>query len=376
MRGVRKYPKDTVIAREGDSSTTEMYMILHGSAGVYRDYRGPGERITQMLEPGAFFGELTLFAGRTRTESLVAVTDVIAIGISRDNCAELFAQQPELTFGMFETFLRRLSKLEQEHEALLIETGRAKARTTVSGASHLFPDGHGTYTLALANGSDCLFEDTVTCPLCGNTFKNLSLIATKLRRESTDKDMRVRYKDIEPLHYEIITCSECLFSAQVENFAGTSRRFWSAVTQALSPYRAEKVKIKTAEARDTFTVFAGYYLSLLCAPVCYDEYQLVRAGLWQKIGRLYSDCGDEAMVLHTLRQALTEYRYAFEHFTLTSRKDQQVCYMIGDLLQRLGELDEARNFFFQAKTNQGGTPLLKRQAELRLDEIRELKAAK
>ncbi|HHY52456.1 MAG TPA: DUF2225 domain-containing protein [Clostridiales bacterium] len=373
MTGVKKYAPGMVIAREGDSSTTEMYIILHGNAGIYKNYQMPGEVMTGTLTAGDFFGEMTLFAGKTRAETVVAITELIAIGINRQNIGELFSNQPELTFSLMEKICKRYDALFQEHQKLLLDTGKLSQDAASSAASPLFPKEHGSYTLALNNQSDCLYLDTVTCPLCGSSFKHLSVIATKLRRESTDPDMRVRYKDIEPLHYEIVTCPSCLFSAQSESFPTVSKGLWSAVFQAVSPYSGEKYKLKTGDQRDTFTVFAGYYLALLCAPHCFDEHQVITGSLWQKLSRIYQDCGDQTMVRYAWQNALKEFLYAYEHYTFNERKDEQISFIIGDLYQKLGDLDQARSFFFQVKSNRAGSPLMRRQADLRLEQIREMR---
>ncbi|MGI6404571.1 MAG: DUF2225 domain-containing protein [Oscillospiraceae bacterium] len=373
MTGVKKYSQGAVIAREGDSSTTELYILLHGNAGVYKNYKMPGEVLLGTLTAGDFFGEMTLFTGKTRAETVVALTDLIAIGINRQNIGELFSNQPELTFALIEKICKRLDALSQEHQNLLLETGRLSQEAASSAASSLFPKEHGSYTLSLNHQSDCLYLDTITCPLCDNSFKQLSVISTKLRRESTDPDLRVRYKDIEPLHYEIVTCPSCLFSAQGDSFSTVSKGLWSSVFQAVSPYSREKFKLKTGDQRDSFTVFAGYYLALICAPHCFDEHQVITGSLWQKLSRIYHDCGDETMVRYAVQQALKEFTYAYEHYTFNDRKDEQICFIIGDLHQKLGDLDQARNFFFQVKSNRAGTPLMRRQADIRLEEIREMR---
>ena len=373
MPGVKKYSPEMIIAREGDSSSTEMFILLHGNAGIYKNYKMPGEVMTGTLSAGDFFGEMTLFAEKTRAETVVALTELIAIGINRQNIGELFCNQPELTFVLMEKICKRLDTLSQEHQNLLMETGRLSSEASSSAASTLFPKGHGSYALDLNHQSDCLYLDSVTCPLCGNSFKQPSIITTKLRRESTDPDLRVRYKDMEPLYYEIITCPSCLFSAQSDSFTTVSKGIWSQVFQAVSPYTTEKVKLKTGDQRDTFSVFAGYYLALICAPHCFDEHQVVTGSLWQKLSRIYDDCNDEAMVLYAVQNALKDFTYAYEHYTFSDRRDQQICFVIGDLHQKLGDLDQSRNFFFQVKTNRAGTPLMRRQADIRLDEIRELR---
>jgi hypothetical protein len=53
-------------------------------------------------------------------------------------------------------------------------------------------------------------------------------------------------------------------------------------------------------------------------------------------------------------------------------QEQQLCIIIGELYLKLGDLKNAKDFFFKAKTNRGGTPLLKTQAENRLLDIRDL----
>jgi hypothetical protein len=130
------------------------------------------------------------------------------------------------------------------------------------------------------------------------------------------------------------------------------------------------LEIKTGEARDTFTVFAGYYLAFICLPICFDSYQSIAAELWKKLAALYKDCGDDDMYLYASENALREYDYVYRNFNLSENQIQQVCYILGDLYERLNDDTRAREYFFMAKTNRAGTHIMKIEAEKRLEEIK------
>ncbi len=50
---------------------------------------------------------------------------------------------------------------------------------------------------------------TIACPVCGKPFQAVSVRPSKLVVERTDSDMRTRYKGVEPLFYEVLTCPRC-----------------------------------------------------------------------------------------------------------------------------------------------------------------------
>jgi hypothetical protein len=191
-----------------------------------------------------------------------------------------------------------------------------------------------------------------------------------LRREGTEKDLRVRYKDIEPMYYDIISCPACLYSAPAHLFSNAPRKFYEKINQELSGYKSE-LAIKTGEARDTFTVFAGYYLAFICLPICFDSYQTITAELWKKLAAIYKDCGDTEMYLYASQNALREYDYVYRHFNLSAGRLQQACYILGDLYERANDYPNAREYFFMAKSNRDGTNVMKIEADKRLEEIKQ-----
>lgn len=366
---LKRFAKGSVVVREGDANSRELYVVLQGNAGLYKNFGLAGEAQVQVLGQGKSYGEMTLFLNKEPEFTMVALTDMVILVIARKNLQDFFTSQPDLSFNMIEDICKRLESANAKLKQYQLEhTGPA-----ASGSSKLFPEGHGSYVLEMDTGNrELLYEQKLTCPLCGHSFDNLTVLASRLRLERTDNDLRARYRDIEPMHYEIASCPSCLFSASLDAFPGVSKRWRGDIDQKLGPYKLG-LELKTGVYRDTFTVFAGFYLAILCASVVFDDHQLITANLWLKLSRLYSDCGDDAMYRYASGKSLDDYLFAYEHFRISEKQSQQLCYIVGDLYFRQEDTDNARRFFYLAKTNKMGSAVLKRQADLRLDEIREMK---
>jgi uncharacterized protein (DUF2225 family) len=358
-----------IVVKEGDASK-EMVVVLKGNVGVYKDYKGKNEVCVNVMTQGGYYGEQSLFAGREQSNTIVALTEAAVFVINPENLKEFLRVHTDLAVTIFEDVCKRFA----EASAILEKQQRLERNTEVaSGKSPLFPEGHGSYILPLTNENEKLvFCVKATCPLCGQTFDNLGIFASRLRQKNTEADSRVRYDGVEPLYYEITTCPNCLFSADFRSFAETSKKAADAVGKKVAVYKLE-TQIKTGRDRDTFTVFAGYFLALLCSQALYpSDYQLTAGSLWHKISRLYSDCNDEKMEQFAAQQAFDNFNHAYSNLFITESQSQQICYSMGELSFKLGNIDAAKNYFFTIKTNPNATPLMKRKADQRIYELREM----
>lgn len=365
---IKRLAKGTVIVQELDENTRELYLLLQGSVGVYHHYGLNNEAQVNVLSQGNFYGEMSLFLGKDPDATLVALTDVLLLAIDKKNIKEFFAGQPDMAFTIVEGICKKLDHAN----TMLAQYQVDNAPKESSQHSSLFPKEHGQYLLSLQNDNEeVLYMDKCTCPVCGYIFDQLKILPSKLRVERTDRDLRVHYRNIEPLHYEIITCPNCYLSATTDAFSGISKNWMENINRAVGPYKLETY-VTTGRQRDTFTVFAGYYLAILCAAICFDEPELVKASLWQKLSRLYQDCEDNKMYLYASERSLENYLYAYEHFSISAKSMQQLCFVIGDLYERVGQLEQARTYFYYAKTNKAGTNVMARQADIRMDEIKEM----
>lgn len=371
---IKKYPKDAVIAAQG-TRPEEMYILLQGSASVFLNYGKFNQQELAALKLGGFFGEGCLFLHRETEAALVAQTDAVVLCVDEKNYAETFSKRPELAFGVMAQLVRRLDSAQKSLDQL---SGKNKTGGIDSGLkkSELFPSAHQAYQLNLINDrTEYVFKDIAQCPLCGERFESMSVLGSRLRRESTDRDLRVHYAGVEPMYYDIVSCPRCLYSAPNELFPTAPSKFKEAVSSELKPFTGQEL-VKPGMQRDSQTVFAGYYLAIRCVPICFDEYQTTMGALWQKLSRLYKDCGNEEMYLFASDNAAKNYEYVYEHFHISESQSQQICYILGDLYERQKNYEKARNYFYMAKSNRGGTPVMKMQSDRRLEEIKELMAKK
>ncbi len=449
----KQYPAGAILLREGEAAR-DMFILLQGSIGVYKDYGDAGQVQLNVYEAGSFLGEMDFFLDEPSKATVVALTHCIVLAIGRQNIYSFFADQPGMTFTFIQNLCRRLAKTNENYRmlyeryvaevaaaggGLAQEAGKinqtvpgpavqpmpdpnplpemqpepaplqpasaplpelrpeprpvaekkeltpvtetkpmsaagSEVAQQVSAPSSLFPPGHGSYLLPIDNKKEgLLFERETICPVCGHKFNTLSLFMSKLRLERNDMDMRPRYKDIEPMYYDVITCPACCYSAFADSFAGANKRQAEQIAAKVGAFCQEGLglAIKTGYDRDTFTVFAGYYLALLCAPVVAGDYQLTTAKLWLRLARIYEDCGDEKMKQYANQMALTDYTYAYEGLRLSEKQSQQLCFVIGDLHYKMGNLENARTFLHYAKMNKGGSQAVKRQADTYLYEVRE-----
>lgn len=392
---IKKYERGTVFA------AGEAYVILKGEVGIYTSSRKKNAVMIASMGPGDFFGESAQLAER-RAVTATALTDVFALPVNSDTITLIAANEPDMACELIRALLARLDSISADYEAICgrpwaeaahaphapaIEAERpaeakpepakpepvkpdpAKQQAAVNAKISLFPEGHGSYELPLASqDKNCLMLKSYACPLCGNEFKAYKIRNSKLALNHTDSDMRNRYKGIEPLYYDVITCPECLYSALAESFDKPDKT-GDGLKELLLKQKQE-IAVRTGADMDTFSLFAGYYLALLCAPYCFFTHALVAAKLFLKLSWIYADCGDKDMEDECARKALDTYIDVYENEDMTGSLEQQLCLIIGELSYKAGDMKNAINFLFKAKNAEGGAPYIKKRAEDRIYEIR------
>lgn len=105
----RTFPAGAVVIREGDEAHAA-YIVTDGRAAVYS-----GERILRNIGPGEVFGETALLAGGTRTASIVALTELTTMVVSRESLDSEIGRDTWLSL-----FVRTLAlRFRETHEALM-----------------------------------------------------------------------------------------------------------------------------------------------------------------------------------------------------------------------------------------------------------------
>ncbi len=140
------FPQGSILFREGDLGT-EMFVIHQGRVEIFQK-EGGGERSLAVLEPGDFFGEISLLDDLPRSASARASTDVIVIEVRRSTFVDLLRRHPEIAVRM----LRKLTRRLRQTDALL----RAESKgETMMGLDEAFPRER---PVAPVRGDGCLFH--------------------------------------------------------------------------------------------------------------------------------------------------------------------------------------------------------------------------
>ncbi len=246
-----------------------------------------------------------------------------------------------------------------------VRAGSAKPELT-----DIFPPGHGSYKLEVPFGDNpYLMDKTFTCPQCGRTFKSQVVRPSRLVSIGTDPDRRVRYSGIEPLYYDIVVCPDCRYSAIADSFESALKRR-AIVLEKLQPIM-EQLDGIFDRPPGADSVFAAHFTALACAEICFQPGALMHCRLWHKLSRIYSDAGDAGMEAQAVKTAYESYMSAYQKINISARQNQSLCVIIAELALKLGDYITARNFFFKAKTDREGTPILRRHAEDRIEDIKE-----
>jgi len=116
----------TAIIKEGDSSTS-MYGLAEGLLQVSITRNGEEDLNIAQMEPGEFFGEMSMLADEPRSATITAIVDSLVYELSRESFNEVICQRIEITESISrliaerqlsnETLLHSIS--EQEREAAL-----------------------------------------------------------------------------------------------------------------------------------------------------------------------------------------------------------------------------------------------------------------
>ncbi len=112
-------PVGTAITQIGEAGDS-FFVIIDGMAEV-RTPVGAGSQ----LQPGDFFGEMSLLDGEPRSATIVATTDLRLLIVDRSHFWRLLDETPDLIRRILTILSRRVRRLEQTVHAILRGTNPA-----------------------------------------------------------------------------------------------------------------------------------------------------------------------------------------------------------------------------------------------------------
>ena len=396
-----KFVQGQVITTEGDAGDA-MYLLLAGKAGAYKNYDSPGRVLVAELGPGEFFGEISMFMNKPRSTSVVAHTEtVIAMAIKNAEVTHFLETQPQVTMSLIQSLCRRLDDANRRMSgapakpvAAVRPAAPAAAKPAaaptaapaaapapaasggaVNTSSDLFPQGHQSYSLSIADSPpELAYDKKYECPLCAQEFKAYCARDTKLKVLTRDKDFRVKHQDIDTTHYEMVTCPHCYYSNFDPGFKATIPSRYYPNTAKITAYKKD-LNLTFGQSRKINEIFAGYYLALKGAELFHTNTELMEAKIWLRLMWLYQDCDDKDMEAFATAKAHKAYITAFENTDLSPAAAQQVAIIIGELSLRVDDLTSAKTYFTKARMHREGGQVMITMAEDGIEEIRKREGA-
>jgi CRP-like cAMP-binding protein len=114
--------RGTIIFRQGDPGD-DMFVLERGKVSLTLASEGAQTEVA-LLEPGDFFGELSLLSGAPRTATAEAVEDSTLLAIRRDVFALMMQDDLDIVFRMMNVLGTRLGHTNRQLETLMREAPR------------------------------------------------------------------------------------------------------------------------------------------------------------------------------------------------------------------------------------------------------------
>lgn len=108
----RRFPRGTVLMRQGERADA-MYLILQGSVRVERMAPALVKPLHLAdLGPGQVVGEIGILNGTPRTATVTAITDVLAVQLSRRETLQALQELPGLPVALLKLVSKRLAETD------------------------------------------------------------------------------------------------------------------------------------------------------------------------------------------------------------------------------------------------------------------------
>ncbi|MDR6881629.1 DUF2225 domain-containing protein [Bacillus sp. 3255] len=185
-----------------------------------------------------------------------------------------------------------------------------------------------------------LYEISVKCTYCDNSFKSMKVRPSFKKASKTDTDFCVHYKTINPDYYVVRICPYCGY-AHTENF---SDKWKPEQREAFYEKVAKFWSMRSYSGERTFEdTMQTYKLALISAQIK-EEKSRVIAGLLHHLAWLYRSVGDWEQEKRFLTFALDAYVSVYETEGM-DLNNARLMYLMGELNRRLGRFNEAVKWF-------------------------------
>jgi CRP-like cAMP-binding protein len=117
---VRDVRQGDVLVREGESDD-HLYVVVSGALGVVKAAGTDSELTLNTMRPGDVVGELSFLDGATRFASLIALSNVRVLGLSRGDLEALLDRDPHLVYRVMRAIVRVVHDIQRRLSMQTVE---------------------------------------------------------------------------------------------------------------------------------------------------------------------------------------------------------------------------------------------------------------
>ncbi len=210
------------------------------------------------------------------------------------------------------------------------------------------------------NPEDFLYDKSVECPVCEQSFKERTVKKGKVRLVSTDASLRSTYEPIDPLYYDIILCPHCGYAAVSSLFEKVSQTQIDIIKKEITP---KFKKIEYPSIFDVNIAIQRYQLALLNC-VIKKAKNSEKAYVCMKLAWLCKESKDTEKEKTYIQNAYMGFKQAYssERFPLFGIDEYTLAYIMSDLSQKIGDNSEALRWLGIVLTSRTANARLKDRA--------------
>lgn len=221
------------------------------------------------------------------------------------------------------------------------------------------------------NFDEVTFINNINCPFCEKKFDYREVKSKYLIVERQDSDFCSYYKDINPIYYDVLVCSNCgyAFTKESANAVGQEER--GAINDILAKLRINGGSF--AGVRTIEQAIRAYNLAIICQELRKAK-DSIKGSLYLRLGWLYRYQGNNINEEKSLQKALEHMKRAYEKESTTDiKKELRIMYLIGELSYRTGSVKEAVQWLQSVTFHKEAKnyPVFERMARNRWQDIRQ-----
>lgn len=109
------YPQNSYIILEGEKKSLQFYIIKEGRINLKKDFPVAGEKASEVIGPGDFFGVVSAMSQLPQIESALSLTPVVLIAVSFTKFGELIQKNSPLAMKIIRYFSKKLRQFDDKN---------------------------------------------------------------------------------------------------------------------------------------------------------------------------------------------------------------------------------------------------------------------